>query len=177
LRNVNAGALNFQAIGIILLTGFGAVWLLSAATFARALDWRAWLGVGLGVSALTLGAVRKANVAQQIGHAMALPGISPLFWIVVAVMWVLIFAAMFVLARRRRRDLVISLVALIVGLHFLPLAWIFGAHVYYLTGGFIVLTSLAAFALRDPVQRQGATCLACGIVLWLTSSAVLLVPQ
>jgi hypothetical protein len=168
-----------EAIGILLLSGFGALWLLLAANFASVLDWRAWLGVGLGTAALAAGAVKRMMIAQHLPHvpATTTSSASAWFWTIVGLEWILIIGVVVFVARRGRRDLIVSLIALIVGLHFLPLAWIFGAQLYYLTGAVIVTASLAAFALRERRQRQAVTCLACGITLWLTSAAILLVPR
>ncbi|HXM17315.1 MAG TPA: hypothetical protein VN934_00725 [Candidatus Tumulicola sp.] len=168
-----------EAIGILLLTGFGALWLLMAANFASVLDWRAWLGVGLGTAALAAGAVKQMLIAQHLPQvpAAATSATSAWFWTIVSLEWILIIGAIILVARQGRRDLIVSLIALIVGLHFLPLAWIFGAKLYYLTGGVIAAASLAALALRERRQRQAVTCLACGMVLWLTSAAILLVPR
>lgn len=169
----------FEAIGILVLTAFGALWLLMAANFAYVLDWRAWLGVGLGTAALAAGAAKRMLIAQPLPQvpAAATSGTSAWFWTIVSLEWILIIGAIVFVARRGRRDLIVSLIALIVGLHFLPLAWIFGAKLYYVTGAAIVAASLAAFALRERRQRQAVTCLACGIALWLTSAAILLVPR
>lgn len=169
----------FEAIGILVLTGFGALWLLMAANFASVLDWRAWLGIGLGTAALAAGAAKRMLIAQHLPQvpAAASSGMSTWFWGVVGLEWLLIVGAIVFVARRGRRDLIVSLIALIVGLHFLPLAWIFGANLYYVTGAAIVAASLTAFGLRERRQRQAVTCLACGIVLWLTSTAILVVPR
>ena len=66
-------------------------------------------------------------------------------------------------------------IAVIVGLHFIPLAMLFDFPLYYCTGGTFVFVAIAPFAIGNLAPRQAITCLGCGLALWLTS-AVLLLP-
>jgi Family of unknown function (DUF7010) len=95
------------------------------------------------------------------------------FEIVLALEWIPIFGAAFVLSRRRRPELILPVIALIVGLHFFPLARIFGATLYYFTGAAIVITSLTAIAARDPLPKQVTASFGCGLVLWTTAALLL----
>jgi len=78
-----------------------------------------------------------------------------------------------VLARMRRSELILSAIAVIVGLHFVALGRIFSTPVFYCTAIAMVLTPLAAFGIRDTTLRRAATCTSCGLALWLTSAFLL----
>ena len=68
----------------------------------------------------------------------------------------------------RRSDLVLPVVGLILGVHFVPLGWVFGIRAYFVTG--IVSTAVAVLALlwlEDPT-RTFALGLGMGATAWLT---------
>jgi len=70
----------------------------------------------------------------------------------------------------RRADLIPAGIALVVGLHFLPLAKIFRAPIYYATGMLIPLWCVASFLLFRGPAIDVAAAIGTGIVLWLTSA-------
>jgi uncharacterized protein DUF7010 len=68
----------------------------------------------------------------------------------------------------RRSDLVLPVIGLILGVHFIPLGWVFGIRAYFVTG--IVSTAVALLALwwfEEPT-RTFALGLGMGITAWLT---------
>jgi hypothetical protein len=95
------------------------------------------------------------------------------FGVVLALEWMAILGVVVALARIRRSELILSAIAVIVGLHFLALGRIFSTPAFYLTAIAMVLSALGAFAIRDTTLRRAATCIACGLALWLTSAFLL----
>ena len=65
------------------------------------------------------------------------------------------------------RDLVLPAMAIIVGLHFLPLALLFKVRIYYATALLLVLVGAAGFILDAPL-RNLVTGLSSAGLLWLT---------
>lgn len=63
--------------------------------------------------------------------------------------------------------------ALIVGAHFLPLARVFAAPIYYGTGAISVLGVLACLPIHDVATRLLCVGLTMTVVLWITSGLVL----
>lgn len=63
-----------------------------------------------------------------------------------------------------------SALAVIVGLHFLPLAKLLPVRIYYATALLLVLVGVAGLAI-DPAYRPMATSIMAAIVLWLTCAA------
>ncbi len=76
----------------------------------------------------------------------------------------------FVAQTTGRLDALPVWIGLIVGLHFLPLARIFQAPVYYLTGIGITLWCVFSWVLFQGDQRIIYVCFGVGAILWATSS-------
>lgn len=124
--------------------------------------WRIPLGV---LSALGLGlvgfGVPAAVRTWDTGTAIE-PG-TPAFVGYVVAFWaevVLAVVGAIVLIRRRRGELVAPLVLIIVGVHFVPLALVFGQGVLLLTAILLCAAAVAAFLLRG----RAAPSFWCGIL-------------
>ncbi len=77
----------------------------------------------------------------------------------------------FALLLLHRPSDITPLIAVIVGLHFLPLARGIPMRIYYATGIALILTGAVAFFL--PVAAHApVACLASGIILWASSAAI-----
>jgi hypothetical protein len=148
---------------------FGTVWF-GWAQEAPPSRWRPWLGAGSVVSVLT--AIGGGMLAWRHWHDGTVfdAKTSPVFGIVVAVEFILAGVGAAILGRRGRKELIVSWVALVVGLHFLPLAWFL--H-FPLLGVMGVVMAVAAVA-GGPVakSRKLATSAvvgaACGLILVAT---------
>jgi hypothetical protein len=98
---------------------------------------------------------------------------------VVAVEFVAVFVVANLLGSAGLTPFIPPVVALIVGLHFLPLAAIFGVRAYYLTGALISLVAMAAVALLlgvtpdDPFGPSFVVGLGTAAVLWATAFVLL----
>ena len=95
---------------------------------------------------------------------------------------VLIVLAAVLLGRTGNSQYIVPVIALIVGLHFLPLAWLYRMSVYYITGAALSLLGLVGIVclllgitLGGPDlynwSRVGA--LAAAVILWLTLAYIL----
>ena len=169
-----------RAAGAIIMATFGAVWMLSGAAVLQRLDWRTWV-VALAVSGtLCWITVRQLQRVIPPATATTTSNEAPLsasatrnFEIVLALEWPAILAVVFFLRRRGRRDLILPVIALIVGAHFLPLAMIFNSPIYYFTAAVMIGVSSASFAIHDRRNRQAVVCVSCSVALWITSAALL----
>jgi hypothetical protein len=90
-----------------------------------------------------------------------------------AVEGVAILVAVNVLRNAGMADSVGPAIAIIVGLHFLPLARGIPVRLYYATGGAIVLAGAAALLLPT-VERLPAAGLGSAIILWVSAVAIIL---
>jgi hypothetical protein len=177
---IPTAALEGRAFGALVSAGFGALWIVVATKLLNRLDWRAWLVVALLAGMLCLGAGKQLQVARHMTitphSGSKTESDRPMgrqFGVVLALEWIAILGVVVVLARMRRSELILSAIAVIVGLHFVALGRIFSTPVFYFTAIAMVLTALAAFAIRDTTLRQAATCIGCGSALWLTSAFLL----
>ncbi len=85
----------------------------------------------------------------------------------------LILVAVNVLANIKKLDFFAPVVAIIVGVHFLPLARWLPAPSYYATGAVLIALGIAGFNVQDPSQRLLAVSIGAAVVLWLTCAVVL----
>ena len=137
----------------------------------RGLIWHFILGaLGLGGAALAAVTIPAAVSSWAEPTAIVFGGTAfawytAVFWLEVAAMIVL---AAIVARRRKRSDLIAPVILAVVGIHFIPLAWVFQQPVFAVAG--IVLTAVAVTAARVP-GRAAARSFWCG----LPASAILLV--
>ena len=85
---------------------------------------------------------------------------------------VLILVAVIVLDNAGRADWKIPVIAIIVGLHFLPIARWLPARSYYLTAALLVAVGAIGLALPAGRQRTTVVTVGAACILWLTSAAV-----
>lgn len=95
------------------------------------------------------------------------------FHIVNAAQWVIILVLGNVLANLGHGDWVVPMAIMVIGLHFVPLAHVFGYPMHYVTAfsmvAFAILYPLLAHGgLRDPVGFLGT-----GLILWLSAALAL----
>lgn len=147
---------------------FGFVWF-GMAQEAPPSKWRLWLGVGSAVSILI--AIGGGVLAwQHWDDGSALDAQSgPVFGIVVAVEFILAGAGAAIVSMRGRKDLVTPWLALVVGLHFVPLAWFFGFPALGVMGVLMAAAGVAGV----PVARSRG--LATSAVVGVASGLLLVV--
>jgi hypothetical protein len=143
----------------------------------------AWWAVGVGVtghSALSTFVVPWVVTGAIVAAALRRYGADArltekedsrrgrLVGVASAIEGVAILVAINVLARLRRPDLTAPLVAVIVGLHFLPLAQWLPAPLYYATSALLVALGIAGLGIPDGGQRLLVISVGAACVLWLT---------
>jgi hypothetical protein len=96
----------------------------------------------------------------------------------------LIALASIILSANGLDDFIVPVIALIVGLHFLPLAWLFQVQVYYVTGARMSLVAVVTLpAVPQTATANGAPlwvivpATGSAVVLWLTAAIALLPRQ
>jgi len=165
-------------VGSIILIAFGALWLVLGVRLIWGFDWRALLALAVFTGVLLLGAVTMSNTPQHLSPTALTPATATpsglAFGIVSIIEFALIFVAVFLFRAIGRPDLILPAVAMIVGLHFIPLATIFNMRAYYFTGAAIIVGVLLSFAAPTVSVRQAIACIACGGVLWVTSVFLLI---
>ena len=84
-----------------------------------------------------------------------------------------ILIAVNVLGNTGLADFAAPCIALIVGLHFLPLARWLPAPRYYITAALLIVVSLVGMLLPDAATRRAVVSVGAAVLLWGTSVAVL----
>lgn len=163
-----------RASGAMVTTMFGAVWLGLGLAAIHAFSW--WVVVVFAVCCLGLylASLHVLRRGKKLRSKAATPRWTAkmrngFIWAVVAEI-VGCLAVVWICNLLRRADLIPVGIALVVGLHFLPLAKIFRAPIYYATGIVIPFWCVASvFLFRGPVIDVAAA-IGTGIVLWLTTA-------
>jgi hypothetical protein len=153
--------------GIWVLTIMAAIWGVAAVMIGRAPAWLAIAPVAISAG-LLLWAQR-----QPVGTGNPVEGdhVGRVVGIATAVECVAIFLAANVLINLHQPTLVMPAIAIIVGLHFIPLARWIPVPLYYRTGGALVVAGLAAILLPAE-NRAMATGIASALILWVSCIAL-----
>lgn len=170
--------------GIFFLTFFGAYWgFISAAFMSGTVQVVAFLLVGLvtlgffGMGIILLRYARTLPKTVSLEDAAVGKRIAMWFGIIFGIEIVLIALASILLSIFQVDRFIAPTIALIVGIHFFPLARLFRVAVYYLTGALLsVLALVALVALLFGLPIAGSSpynwSLFVGVgttlVLWLT---------
>jgi hypothetical protein len=156
---------------IIVMSAFAAIWWMTgAAQFGRGSLIMYAVGIVISGLMVALGWRRRGRSAAReerkrrgriVGIASAVEGAT-------------IFAAVTVLVNLGRRDLIAPAVAIIVGLHFLPIARWLPAPIYYLTAALLVAVGMTGAVVQDLPARILTVGIGAAAVLWLSCGVVLL---
>jgi hypothetical protein len=154
------------------MSSFAAIWwLVGAAATGRGSPSPYLVGLAMSALLILLG-------WRLSGHAPTAPGLrrhrGRVVGIASGVEAVTIVIAGNVLTKTGRQDLIAPVVAIIVGVHFLPLARWLLAPIYYATGALLVVVGLAGTAIQEAPARTLAVCAGAASALWLSCAVVLL---
>ena len=169
-----------RIVGAAILSLFGSVWCtLALAFWAARPSWSIPATalatiVLIGLCILRLMALRGIPSVDDPAAAAKGKRTGIFFGIIFGVEGGLIALCSALLARAGLDTWIPMAAAVIVGLHFLPLARLFEVRLYYWTGAIIVVAMLGCSLIRDAVARQLCAGLAMAAVLWLTAVVVVL---
>jgi hypothetical protein len=109
--------------------------------------WRGWLIAG-SVAGLLVAVAGGITAWRNWATGTAFDAdTSPIFGVIVAIEVVLASGGAILLSRRGRRDLIAPWVALIVGLHFLPMAPLLEFPLFYVVGALVTIAALVSVPL------------------------------
>jgi hypothetical protein len=163
--------------GAAFMWGFGAFWVLMGLFRGRPSS--RWLRLSL----LCVGIVLAASVAFLAKRAAQTPpsqvalteqqiaanrDLVKRFNIVFGLEIAAILVAVVVLRALHSPEYILCAIALIVSIHFLPLAALFESPVYYGTGLLGCAIGLVGFFIADTGMRQKVVGLSFGVLLWAT---------
>ena len=155
--------------GIWVLSFFAAVWGVAGISVGQMPMWLAVIPLGISGALLLWAHRQPVGSAKPVGneHVGRIVGVAT------AVEGIAIFVTANILINLHLPTLLMPAIAIIVGLHFLPLARGIPAPLYYRTGGALIAVGLAAMLLSPP-NRAIATGVAAALVLWASALAWIL---
>jgi hypothetical protein len=109
--------------------------------------WKGWLIAG-SVAGLLVAVAGGITAWRNWSTGTAFDAdTSPIFGVIVAIEVVLAGGGAILLSRRGRRELIAPWVALIVGLHFLPMAPLLEFPLFYVVGALVTIAALVSVPL------------------------------
>ncbi len=156
----------WASIGIGGLRGWGGLWPSIVALL---------VGIGLLLGGISL-LLASRRLSNQVEEADARRGrrVGLWFGITFATEGVLIGVASAICNAINRFDLFFPIMALIVGVHFFPLAALFQVKIYYLVGALLCLLAIITlFAVPESVKLGGQQVTAQWVVLGFGAALVL----
>ena len=136
----------FAIAGLLVANAFGALWLGWAIAAFAGRDAPVWPAYVIALGAFAF-AVRRFDGRVRFALGTGRNGLTPLFYLAVVVAEILALNLM--LYELQAHGLVAYLhpsIGLVIGLHFFPLARLFGIPAMNLLGAVMVLAAFAAFA-------------------------------
>jgi hypothetical protein len=158
--------------GAIIMSVFAAIWWMAG---VRASGYPALLayGVPLVVTGLIVIISLRLRDSSEQSSAEESARRGRLIGIASGVEGLAILLAVNVLAYFGRSDYAAPVIAIIVGLHFVPLAQQLPAPLYWATAALLIALGVCGFIIRRTDQRLLIVCVGAACVLWLTCVAVL----
>jgi len=165
--------------GAAFMFGFGIVWLLIGifrggrlAVWLRIALLFAGIALGASIASMGLRASRMplSRVPLTTRQQSANREIARRFYIIFGAELAAIFLAVLVLNVTRHPEHILCAIALIVGLHFFPLAPLFASPVFYATGSLGCSIGIAGFLVAHDRLRQAVVGVSFGLLLWATAA-------
>ncbi len=157
------------ATGAIVMSFFAAVWWVAGLwAFGHGSALLYAFGVLLSAALIIAGSRVRATLSpREQSRRRRLVGIAS------GAEGVLLFVSANILLNTGDSSFIAPVAAIIVGLHFLPLARWMPAPLYYFSAALLVALGLVGFMIAGTEQRGLLVCLGAAGVLWLTSIALL----
>ena len=166
--------------GAVFMTAFGLAWLPWG---IRLLKLPGRMSLGLYIAVIVVAASRFAVEAPRLSEPSTAAAqihwraLRSRFLLINALQYTAIAMAVRVCLRLRRRGLLAPAISLIVGVHFIPLAGLFGFAPYYAVAAAMILLNFGALILLASPARETTCALGTGCILWLSSVFALLPRQ
>jgi len=172
-RLQSSAAIAGRAIGAMFFSAFGGAWLglwayseFGATSLALVL-----IGaVSVVLLALAYRAYRSnAPALRELEHTPKAKYASRWFNIINVAQWVAIVMVAMLLSTLGHGSLVLPAVIFIIGLHFLPLAWLFGYAPHYVTGLSLMLLAAVYPVASHEGGGSSIGALGAGLILWASA--------
>ena len=170
--------LRSRATGVLVISGFGALWFLLGLAASQTLSAATGALLLCGLLALLVLAVTLSRRAAALPRSEAARErarhVGRVFGRVNAVQWIAIIATAVILGRLHLDAYTPAAVTLIVGVHFFPLGRLFRNPQHHVTGAFLVAWALVCLALVPRETLQSTTAFGTGAILWVSAVVTLI---
>jgi hypothetical protein len=165
----------WRAAGSLILALFGTVWIfLSVVALNVFWLWEVvvLLAAVLVVTPAAINFVRARRITAQSEHSVASKHKGRLVLLINAIQWILIAVAAWQLNRTNQTLWIVPVIAVIVALHFVPLAWVLEFPPYYTLAASTLILVIAARYFLSAYTADGVIALGTGFFLWLSSIGI-----
>jgi hypothetical protein len=152
-------------IGLLVLTVIAAAWAILVLRLSGSPPALMLVPLAVSLALLAFGWRTSGTAGSRGSHVGKVVGL----WSAIEVAGILIAAN--VLEALHRSDLIFPVVAIVVGLHFFPLARGIPARLYHATGSAFVVAGLVGLVL-PPAERPMVVGLSAAVILWTTALAI-----
>jgi len=165
----------WRAAGALILALFGTVWIFLSVV-ALNIFWM-WevvtlLAAVLVVTPAAINFVRARRITAQSEDSIASKHKGRLVLLINGIQWILIALAAWQLNRSGHTLWIVPVIALIVALHFIPLAWVLEFPPYYTLAAATIILVVVAYHFISPYTADGVIALGTGFFLWLSSIGI-----
>jgi hypothetical protein len=169
---LSAGLRARRATGAVFFSVFGAAWILVGCYRAQTGAMGTGLAIGAAVAMIIFCYSHYRRERGTPGSAASSPmerKVEQWFHLINGGQWVLILVLGKVLVNLGYPDWVLPLAILIIGAHFLPLAYLFRNRMNYITGAALISLALLypRWAPGGPQDPLG--CFGAGAILWASA--------
>jgi len=172
-------AIDGRITGSMFFSAFGALWLIAARWLSHQLSAPILIGAALATAALWLIAARMHRQLPKVEKDAEMLAreqrMSKIFGRVNAAQWIAIALTVIACNILQQPMRIAPCVAVIVGLHFFPLAKLFDNRLHYATGAALTLWPIACVLSQPATQAATNAAQGAGVILWASAAAALLV--
>jgi hypothetical protein len=154
-----ANQMRHMATGLLIETGFGAVW------FYIALGWEGMFSAG-NPAAIAVRAFWLFKQAGRLPRAQAMPPWRGKLFLIIFTTYFLYGVSTLVLQRLHLEAYIVSVLAIFVGAHFLPEGRLFGNRPMMASGVVMIFWAIATMVSLPVAHLASATAVGCGLILW-----------
>lgn len=174
-----ANQMRHMATGLLIETGFGAVW------FSIALSWEGMFSVGnpaavavrvcllLPVCCLLPAAFWLFKQSGRFPRAQTMPAWRKKLFLIIFTTYFLFGVSEFILQHLHLEAYIVSVLAIFVGAHFLPEGRLLGNHPMMATGVVMMFWAMAAMVSLPVTHLASVTAVGCGLILWHSAAITL----
>lgn len=174
MTKMTMGAIRaLRATGAMFFAVFGGIWLeswaIESAQSIAAKVLIASLAVILTIAAYAIYKRHAAELASRPDTPERRKA-KRVFHVVNATQWILVLIGANVLSRNGLNAWIVPMIILIVGLHFLPLAFIFSNRPHYVTGAALMVLAVGYPLMSPTGPTDPIGLLGTGLILWGSAS-------